>query len=363
MFDTNNYLTLANRVSGPYRILVVDDMATNRLMVRAILEAQAYQVTEADSGEHAIELLLDGGFDAVVLDVLMPGMNGFDVCLHIRHLHGQEFLPVIMLTSLGSPDDVARGFECGATDFITKPYNNIELVARVKSAAQKKRLIDRLDDTESVLFALARMVEAKDQNTRDHCDRLSHMAVVFGRSLGYGFEELDALRRGGILHDIGKLGIPDAVLLKNGPLNDSEWMVMRQHPVIGAELCRPLRSMKKTVDIIHFHHERWNGSGYPQGLREYEIPELARVFQIVDVYDALSTERPYKPALPVERVVEIMEQESDKGFWDPDLVERFMSIVRETPEKLELPADAHQDPSARIFDSVMKRDLQDWDRG
>jgi putative two-component system response regulator len=358
----NNYIALSHGALGPYRVLVVDDMATNRLMVKAILEAQGYQVIEAESGEQAITLMLESNYDAVVLDVLMPGMNGFDVCTHIRHLHGQEFLPVIMLTSLGSPDDVARGFDCGATDFVTKPYNNIELVARVKSAAQKKRLIDRLDDTESVLFALARMVEAKDQNTRDHCDRLSHMAVVFGRSLGYGFEELDALRRGGILHDIGKLGIPDSVLLKSGPLSDAEWMMMRQHPAIGAELCRPLRTMKKTVDIVHFHHERWNGSGYPEGLHEYEIPELARVFQIVDVYDALSTERPYKPAFARDKVIEIMEAEGAKGYWDHDLLERFLHIVHDSPEKLELPADAHQDASARIFDSVMKRELQDWDR-
>ncbi len=363
MLDALNVLALSPGAVGPYRVLVVDDMATNRLLVKAILEAQGCQVMEAESGERAIKRLLENNFDAVLLDVLMPGMDGFDVCTHIRQMPGQEFLPVIMLTSLDTPGDVARGFDCGATDFVPKPFNSTELVARVKSAVQKKRLIDRLDDTESVLFALARMVEAKDQDTHDHCDRLSHMAVVFGRSLGYGFEELDALRRGGILHDIGKLGIPDAVLLKKGPLSDSEWILMRQHPVIGAELCRPLRTMKNTVDIIHYHHERWDGSGYPDGLREYAIPELARVFQIVDIYDALSSERPYKPAFPPEKVIAIMEQECAKGYWDPDLVERFLDIVHTTPEKLELPSDVQQDPSARIFGSAMKRDLHDWDRG
>lgn len=363
MLNTVDAYALSSGILGPYRVLVVDDMATNRLMVKAILEANGYQVVEAESGERAIKRLLESNFDAVMLDVLMPGMDGFEVCTHIRQMPGLELLPVIMLTSLGSPDDVARGFEYGATDFVTKPYNNVELVARVKSAVQKKRLIDRLDDTESVLFALARMVEAKDQDTHDHCDRLSHMAVVFGRSLGYGFDELEALRRGGILHDIGKLGIPDSVLLKRGPLSDAEWILMRQHPAIGAELCRPLRTMASTVDIIHFHHERWNGSGYPEGLREYEIPELARVFQIVDIFDALSSERPYKPAFPLDKVIAIMEEESAEGHWDPDLVERFLDIVRTTPEKLALPVDAQQDPSARIFGSAMKHELHDWDRG
>ncbi len=356
-------LTNAHGALGPYRVLVVDDMATNRLMVRAVLEAQGYVVTEAASGKRAVELLDEAEFDAMVLDVLMPGMSGFDVCLYVRHLPGQELLPIILLTSLGSPDDVAKGFESGATDFITKPYNNIELVARVKSAVHKKRLTDRLDDTESVLFALARMVEAKDQNTHDHCDRLSHMAVMFGRSLGCSFEELEALRRGGILHDIGKLGIPDTVLLKDGPLTDAEWMMMRQHPAIGAELCRPLRTMKKTVDIVHFHHEKWNGSGYPEGLKGEAIPELARVFQIVDVYDALSTARPYKAPFERDKVMQIMEEETANGFWDPELMGRFLDIVRFSPEKLELPKDALLDPSARIFDSVMKRELRDWDRG
>lgn len=348
---------------APYQVLVVDDMATNRAMVRAILEPQDIEVTEAHNGDSALERMAQTEFDAVVLDVIMPGMDGFEVCRYIREEMGLNLTPVIMLTSLGSPDDVAMGLQSGATDFVTKPYNSIELVARVKSAVHQKRLTDRLDDTESVLFALARMVEAKDQNTRDHCDRLSHMAVVFGQSLGCEFEELDALRRGGILHDIGKLGIPDAVLLKEGPLTDAEWVLMREHPVIGARLCSPLRTMKKTVDIIHYHHEKWNGSGYPEGLAGPDIPLLARIFQIVDIYDALTTARPYKAAFPVEEAVRVMEEETGKGFWDPDLMGRFLAIARQTPERLDLPRYGVRDSSARLFDNIVKRGLSDWDRG
>jgi putative two-component system response regulator len=354
---------VARDAHAPYQVLVVDDMATNRAMVRAILEPENIRITEAHNGDSALEQLGRNDFDAVILDVIMPGMNGFQVCRHLREEMGLSLTPVIMLTSLGSPDDVAMGLESGATDFVTKPYNSIELVARVKSAVHQKRLTDRLDDTESVLFALARMVEAKDQNTRDHCDRLSHMAVVFGQSLGCRFDELDALRRGGILHDIGKLGIPDAVLLKEGPLTDPEWILMREHPVIGARLCRPLRTMAKTVDIIHYHHEKWNGSGYPEGLVGAEIPLLARIFQIVDIYDALTTARPYKRAFTMEEAIRIMEDETEKGFWDPDLMPRFLAIARETPERLDLPRYGMRDSSARLFDNIVKRGLSDWDRG
>ena len=347
----------------PYQVLVVDDMATNRTMVRAVLEPEGCAVSEAGSGEAALELLSQREFDAIVLDVIMPGMDGFDVCRYLRQEMGQDLVPVIMLTSLGSPDDVALGLESGATDFVTKPYNSIELVARVKSSVHQKRLTDRLDDTESVLFALARMVEAKDQNTRDHCDRLSHMAVVFGQALGCGFDELDALRRGGILHDIGKLGVPDAVLLKEGPLTDAEWVQMQEHPAIGARLCRPLRTMVKTVDIIQHHHEKWNGSGYPEGLSGDEVPLLARIFQIVDVYDALTTARPYKKPFEREQALRIMEQETEKGFWDPDLMARFLTIARDMPERLELPRSGERDHGGRIFDNIMKYAHQEEDRG
>lgn len=345
----------------PYQVLVVDDMATNRTMVRAVLEPEGCVVVEAGSGEAALELLGEREFDAVLLDVIMPGMDGFEVCRHLRQELGLDLVPVIMLTSLGSPDDVAMGLESGATDFVTKPYNSIELVARVKSSVHQKRLTDRLDDTESVLFALARMVEAKDQDTRDHCDRLSHMAVVFGQALGCGFEELDALRRGGILHDIGKLGVPDSVLLKEGPLTDNEWTLMREHPVIGARLCQPLRTMGKTVDIIHYHHEKWDGSGYPEGLQGEAIPWLARIFQIVDVYDALTTARPYKAAFSREDALGILEEETAKGYWDPSLIERFLTIGRRMPERLELPEYGERGHGARIFNDIMKHAPDDYD--
>jgi putative two-component system response regulator len=341
------------------RVLVVDDMATNRALVRAVLNPVEFEVVEAQSGEHALERIHELMPDVVLLDVMMPGMDGFEVCQALREQEEFRLLPVIMLTSLGSPDDVARGMEVGATDYVTKPFHAIELEARVRAAVEKKRLTDRLDDTESVLFALARVVEAKDRTTGDHCDRLSHFSVILGEALGLGYDDLEALRRGGILHDIGKVAIPDAILLKKDKLNESEWAVMRQHPAIGAYLCSALRTMRRTVDIIRYHHEKWNGSGYPAGLAGTDIPLLARVFQVVDVYDALISERPYKPALPREEVIRLLHDETGRGYWDPDVMRAFLDILERHPERLDLPAASQAGRDAEIVRHIVGG-VMDW---
>lgn len=342
------------------RILAVDDMATNRKLLSYVLKAPEYHVIEAAEGMQALEILRNESVDVVLLDVMMPGMDGFETCRRIREELGLTLLPVIMVTAMGNPDDVVRGMAVGADDYVTKPFNGVELLARVKAALERKRLTDRLDDTESVLFSLARMVEARDENTGDHCDRLAHMSVVFGKELGLAYDDLEALRRGGVLHDIGKLGIPDNILLKKGKLDADEWSIMKQHTVIGAALCSPLRTMQRTVDIVRCHHERWNGTGYPAGLAGEKVPLLARVFQIVDVYDALSSERPYKPAFPHEKVIGIMEQETVSGFWDPELMAAFLKILRERPEILQRPEQSEKDRSAHILEEIERSGVMEW---
>lgn len=345
---------------SPYRVLAVDDMLTNRELVLHALKSSEFEVQLAASGDEALEILASRPVDVVLLDIMMPGMDGFEVCKSIRENPDLRFLPVIMVTSLGHPDDLVHGMEVGADDYVAKPFNAIELIARVRSAAERKRVTDHLDDTESVLFSLARMVEARDEDTGDHCDRLSHMSVVFGQALGLPYEDLVALRRGGVLHDIGKLGIPDSILLKKGPLDEPEWAVMRQHPAIGAALCSPLRTMRKTVDIIQYHHERWDGSGYPHGLRGSEIPLLARVFQIVDIYDALVSARPYKVAFSPEKAVEIMEAETAKGWRDPDLMKVFLDIVCSRGHELSKTQSGMQDKSAEFLRKIIGLGAHGW---
>ncbi len=342
------------------RVLVVDDMETNRILLRRVLPESDYEIYDAGSGEAAIKLLQEQEVDVILMDVMMPGMSGFEACTYIRQELGMELVPILMLTALDNPDDVAQGMDAGANDFLTKPFNKVELRARVHAALERKRLTDRLDNTESVLFSLARMVEARDGGTGDHCDRLSHIAVLFGEVLGLGFEDLEALRRGGVMHDIGKLGIPDAILLKPGRLDPDEWQAMKQHATIGAALCSPLNTMKKTVDIIRSHHEKWDGSGYPDGLKGEEIPMLARVFQIVDVFDALRSERPYKPAFSLEKSRQILSEEAEQGYWDPQLTAVFLDLLDEGGESLALPAGAGQDRSARIFQDILDSGVLSW---
>jgi putative two-component system response regulator len=318
----------------PYRVLVVDDDAAHRMLVSDILSSSKYRLVEAENGEEALRLLSNADFDVVLMDRTMPVMDGISTCRVIRERLGNHLLPIVMVTGTHSVDDLASSFEAGVSDFIRKPYSHVELRSRVDVAAQKKRLTDQLDNAEDLLFTLARMVEAKDTDTGDHCCRLAHSSVAFGRVLGLGENDLDALRRGGILHDIGKLGVPDSILLKTGPLTDNQWDVMRQHSAIGAHLCTSLKSMSKTLPIIRHHHERWDGGGYPDGLAGEDIPRLARIFQLCDIYDALAHARPYKDPFPLERIISIFEEEMNKSWRDPELTRVFIDILKETPEIL-----------------------------
>lgn len=342
--------------SNPYHILIVDDENQHRFLEREILAAPKYAITEATNGREALDLVQATKFDVILLDVRMPGLNGTEVCRRIRGELQEPMLPIIMVTGFGGHDDLSECFKAGASDFIRKPYHPKELLARVNAAAAHKRLIDQLDNAESMLFALARMVEAKDAPTGDHCARLAHNAMVLGNALGLGEDELLALRRAGVLHDIGKLGIPDRILLKPAALDADEWAIMRRHTEIGARLCGGLKSMRLTVPIIRSHHERWDGSGYPDGLRGENIPLLARVFQMVDIYDSLIYARPYKLALPRAESIRIIEEEISHGWRDRDIAETFLNIVRKHPDDLDV-LDPKSDLGADLFAQLITAGL------
>ncbi len=343
-----------------YRILIIDDDGSQRRLEKEVLSAGAYRITEVEDGVQGLQILAREEFDVVLLDKCMPGIDGDQVCRKVRQELGLTLLPIIMVTGSDSDDEMQKSMQAGASDFVRKPFSTAELLARVNSAATHKRLTDQMDDAESLLFALARMVEAKDTNTGDHCSRLAHISVVFGTALGLDRSQLIALQRGGVLHDIGKLGIPESILLKPGPLNEREWVVMRQHTVIGEQICSGLQSMRATLPIIRSHHERWDGSGYPDGLAKEQIPFLARVFQIADIYDALSHKRPYKKAMGIEQVTGIMEMEVKKGWRDPELMAVFLDIVRNRPQDLQLPDEFQQDKASRIFESIRRTGVLDW---
>lgn len=318
-----------NGVSGrrSQTILVVDDKLDTLLLVRELLTSRGYNVNTASDADEAIQVIQAERPDLILLDVIMPGRSGYDLCRELKDDPATRLIPIVMITGLSDRSDRIRGIEAGADDFLSKPLYPEELYARVKSLLKLKHFTDELENAEAVLFTLALGVEARDPFTGDHCSRLAHYAGMLGRHLHFDYENVVALERGGYLHDLGKIKVPDEILKKGSQLTLAEWEIMKQHPATGEAICQPLKSFRKVLPIIRHHHEHWNGSGYPDGLEGHNIPVLARVLQVIDVFDALSTARPYKPALPLSQAKETMLREAKRGLWDYELVREFFSML------------------------------------
>ncbi len=312
------------------KILVVDDHPSSRMTAVALLSVEGYEVLEADSGPKALKRVVECNPDLILLDVMMPGMDGFEVCKRLKDDEQTRLIPVVFITALNDRRSRIMGIEAGGDDFLTKPFDRLELAARVKSLVHQKRLNEDLDHAEQVLFSIARAVESRDPNTGDHCERLVAMSKAFGEYIELSRSDIRNLMWGGYLHDIGKVGIPDAVLLKKGKFTPDEREIMNNHVLIGEKICRPLRTMRGVMPIIRHHHERWDGSGYPDGLTGDEIPYLAQVFQIIDIYDALTSERPYKVAFTPAEALEIIAEETAKGWRNPKLVQQFTEFIKST---------------------------------
>ncbi|MBW3554764.1 MAG: response regulator [Gemmatimonadetes bacterium] len=310
-------------------ILVVEDETAVRSMLQRMLEKEGFDVATAEDGAAALDRFSEIDPDLVLLDVRMPKLGGFEVCRQLKENPESRLVPVVMVTGLDARADRITAIEAGADDFLSKPYDRTELLARVGSLLRMKRYTDELERAESVLMTLGRTVEERDPYTRGHCQRLAGLAVELGRRLGLPREDLLDLERGGYLHDIGKIVIPDAVLNKRGPLTPEERDVMCAHPAAGERICQGLRSLRTVLPIIRHHHERMDGSGYPDRLAGEDIPLPARILQVVDVYDALRTERPYKRALEPAAALEIMRTEVDKGWWDGQIFEAFEEMIVE----------------------------------
>jgi putative two-component system response regulator len=309
------------------KILIIDDTSSSRMMAVNLLLQAGYEVLEADNGQAGLELVYRHDPDLVLLDVIMPGMDGYEVCRALKNDENTRLIPIIFMTSLEDKSARIQGIESGGDDFLTKPFDQVELSARVKSLVRQKRLNQDLDHAEQVLFSIARTVESRDPNTGDHCERLVHRGKAFGEFLGLSRAEIRDLSWGGYLHDIGKVGIPDAILLKPGRFTPEEFEAMQQHTLIGEGICKPLRTMRGVLPIIRHHHERWDGTGYPDQLQRDQIPFLAQVFQIIDIYDALVSERPYKQPMSPQEALTILQEETAKGWRNPELVSQFCNYV------------------------------------
>jgi putative two-component system response regulator len=313
-------------------VLVVDDDAAFRSLMTSLLEREGVRVATAEDGAVALDRFDDVDPDLVLMDVLMPNLGGLEVCRRLKDRPESRLVPVILITGLDGRDDRIAGIEAGADDFLSKPFDRHELLARVGSLLRMKRFIDELDRAEAVIMTLGRTVEERDPYTLGHCQRLATLSTALGTRLGLPRDQLVDLERGGYLHDIGKITIPDAVLHKPGGLTPDEWLLMRKHPEAGERICQDLRSLRPVLPIIRHHHERMDGSGYPDGLAGGDIPLPARILQIADVYDALTTRRPYKRALNSAEALAVMETEVLKGWWDGELFVEFRAMLADEPE-------------------------------
>lgn len=308
------------------RVLVVDDTAANRHLLKVYLSALDCEVLTAEDGLTALRLVSEAAPDLVLLDVQMPGLDGFEVCRRIKSAPVTRLLPVVMVTALHDTSDRVRALEAGADDFLSKPVERVELVARARSALNIKAAYDKLDSAERVIFALAAAVEAKDAHTEAHTERVARTAHRLAGKLGLPPAERQAAYLAGKVHDIGKIGVPDSILSKPGALADTEWAVMRRHPIVGENIVRPLHSADQIRPVVRHHHEAWNGSGYPDGLRGNEIPLLARLVAVCDAYDSLTSDRPYRAGRTVEDAITILIEGRGRQ-WDAQLVDMLVADI------------------------------------
>jgi putative two-component system response regulator len=309
------------------RILVVDDHPGIAGLMSQLLTARGYDVVTAASAEQAEAEVRRQLPDLILSDVKMPGKSGYELCRELKGDPATRLIPFVLITGLSDSSDKVRGIEAGADDFLNKPVLAEELTARVKSLLRVKEYTDELETVDSVLCTLGLIVESRDPSTEGHCERLASYGVDLGRHLGLDEDSIVAIRRGGYLHDLGKIAVPDEILKKGSDLSAEEWEIMKRHPVTGENICRPLKSLRLVLPIIRHHHEHVDGSGYPDGLKAGDIPLLPLVLQVVDVYDALRTARPYKPALGHEQSSQTMREKARQGLLSNELVNEFFSML------------------------------------
>jgi putative two-component system response regulator len=317
---------------APRTILLVDDEPSNLHVLKQILQ-EHYHLLFAKDGQKALELCREKKPDLILLDIMMPEISGYDVCIELKKDHNTAKIPVIFISALSDSLDETHGFDVGAVDYIVKPVNPAVVRARVATHLSLVRNEDLQKSRLEIIQRLGRAAEYKDNETGLHVIRMSHYSRLLALAAGFSEQDADKLFQAAPMHDVGKIGIPDHIMLKPGPLSEEEWKIMRRHPVIGAEIIgehdSPLLKAASTISLTH--HEKWDGSGYPNQLRGEEIPLIGRIIAVVDVFDALTTERPYKKAWPIEEAIALLQREAGQHF-DPELIPLFLNIMPDVME-------------------------------
>ena len=329
---TGSQLSVLECHPGP-RILVVDDDPQIRGVLLRLLSRFKGSVVQAASAEEALAALRETPPDLVLLDIGLPGRNGHVVLGEIRASADLRLVPVVILSAAGSRDDKLRALRGGATDFLAKPFDAEELTTRLQSLLQLKAFTDTLEEAEKVIVALARTIDARDPYTAGHSERVSIYAGALGRQIGMPEAELTALRQGCLFHDLGKIAIRDEVLLKPGPLTPEEYEEMKRHTVLGRDLLQPMKTLARALPVVYHHHERFDGSGYPEGLSGETIPRIARAAAIADAFDGMTSDRPYRDGLFGREALDALENETRAGLWDQALVEEFRGVMETLPRR------------------------------
>jgi putative two-component system response regulator len=310
------------------RILIVDDNTTNIDLIKKQLHGNDYDFESAVNGVEALEKIRKWHPDLILLDLMMPGMSGYEVCKILKADKDLRFIPVIVVTALSEMEDKLKAIDLGADEFLIKPFNKLELATRIRSLLRVKALYDDLDTSENVLFSLAQAIEAKDRYTRGHSERVARYSRKLAQAIGLSELEQEQIWRGGLLHDIGKIGINEVILHKSGPLTPEEMDHIRTHPQKGYDICCRLKSLNPSLTVIKNHHERFDGCGHPDRLECDRIPLFARITAIADSFDAMTTDRPYRKGMRFAEAVQIFEREKDSGQWDPKLIDDFVRLVK-----------------------------------
>ncbi len=327
LYNGNMTSVEADARRSPPRVLVVDDEPAVAEVLRRLLVKEGYRVDVCTDGQQALTTMPTVRPHLVLCDVNMPGITGIEVCRRLKQDPAYRLTPVVMVTGQAQRAARLEGLAAGADDFLAKPVDPQELLIRVRSLVRIKRYTDDLDSAASIIIAMALLIEARDGNTEGHCHRMANYATALGRALNLSEDDLQALHRGGFLHDIGMLAIPDAVLRKTGPLDPDEFELMKSHTTVGDSLCGSLRSLDSVRPIIRHHHERFDGSGYPDGLAGDDIPLVAQIMGLVDVYDAVTTRRPYQGPHTAEEAIDILRGQVARGWRRADLVDTFAALV------------------------------------